>query len=385
MNEQAPDQNLNPNPAEIIPPNPDNELPAGQPAPVTPPAAPAPPATPAPSDQATEKKLEDMLAEAEKKAGGVPSTGTPAKRKRRRWWIFWLVLIIILATLAGGGWYFWINFLAFPKTLTPISENISLLYRAAAFPTGLAHIKDNQLQPELHNLPQLLEGDVYHAYLTRTKYRIEDQGRISEYNFPLRHDAYLLGSFILDEEGALLDAKSQKRISSLFVEPSLLERPVSGSGGIEISLKIASSPLQKTGQVREAFYQLKGVTLLSGVFNQNWQAELEFPLVSQLEQISGIVERDSNQLRFRLSNTLPLLEAENLGFRFGLWLAKFQGPNVVKEKQIGILDGKRSNFTFTVGIPSDLQDFDRVVISLEPINDSDPSSYDLKPFEAQIE
>jgi len=406
--EPVPEEKMPPLPAESgtsVPPVPRAERPAE--------STPIPPEAPKPSEAlGPEKKPveetpispvspvppifppepEDMLRETEPKEPTPPTTpaiippvALPAKPypaekpRRRRWWIFWVILIL-LAALSAGAWYLWTS-LRLPS-FVETKQNYSLLYRAATFPYGQATIENNRLKLSLQNMPRLLDQEVYHAYLMRSYYRLEDQGRISEYKQILRHEASLLGSFVLDEQNGLVDAKTNQKISSLSIDPALLEQTNSSTEGVDLKTVIATSAPDQTGQLTSTAPNLKGVTLLSGQLSSSLKADLEFPLVSELEQSSGLVRIEGNQLQVRLNN-LPLRGEDLLGLQYAIWLAKFQGPNVVKERQLGILESTQP--TVTVRIPDDFRDFDRVVISFEPETDSDPSIYDLKPFEARIE
>jgi hypothetical protein len=364
MDKQVPNQNLNPNTPKIIPPNPDNELTAGQPVPVMPPATPTTsPAVPVSPDQATEKKLEDMLAEAERKAGSVPPLGAPAKRKRRRW-LVWLIVILLLIG-GAAAWYF-LMYKPQQQATAPAAvvtqRNATLVYRSSTFPTASLTVRGSSATLTVRTLNPLADAPYALVLVKNSGAVLPTAPRLDD------PQALALGNFEINTEGQVVSDKNQ---NNTF--------PVSQAiSNYDTALVVVNSSNSKVS------------VIMSGKLSQDPRdptsttANLAFPV--DLSNLSGSLQiktLQSGKQELEVNfNSLPDVAA--LSYAYEAHLVKFEGPYVTKDEAIGRFPGNQVGVAVNLPIQDDLGSFTNLVISLEPSWDTNKDISQIKPFIAEL-
>jgi len=361
------DQNKDLEQAGIIPPNPDNELPAPaeivkpeQPAvaPVNTTPSPTPPVT-----AAADKKLEDMLGEAEKQMASTPATPIKQPRKRKRW-LIWLVLLIIVIG-GAAAWYFLYRLpqqRAFePETVTD-QTSATIIYRASTFPTATLTIQNNAATLSTKLLNPISETP-YVLVLANSQDGLPKQlPQIGN------DQAIQLGDFDIDASGKVVISSGEN--GSFTVPDSIANYDtavVMISNGDEASIVMSGKLYQDEQNTTKTL------------------AKLAFPV--DLSQLTG-----NMQVKTLAGKTNPAIEISfnqlpdlaDLGYTYEAHLVKFEGPYVTQDKAIGRFPGNKLGVDISLPAQTKLTDFTNLVISLEPLWDNNQEISQMKPFIAEL-
>lgn len=342
----------------ITPPNPDNELTAGTPAPVVPTPIP----TPSAATANAEKVLEDKLAEVEQ-ASIRSAAVSPRPAKKRKRWIIWLVIILLIIGGAAAGYFFW--YLPQQQTYIPeqVTEqrNATLIYRASTFPTGTLVIKNGVATITARLLNPL--SDASYALVLA---KIGD-GSLSNKVLSSNDSnvAVLVDTFIIDSQGKVIGKKSGDATFAVGNSDLYDTALVMIDGGVNDSIVMEGKLNQDERE--------------PGAINTT----LAFPV--DLSALSGSVniktlQDNKNGLEIAF-NELP--DIANLGYAYEAHLVQFDGPYVKQDEAIGRFPGNKLGVDVNLS-PIDLTGFTNLVISLEPTWDTNKDISQIKPFIAEL-
>lgn len=277
-----------------------------------------------------------------------------------RWWVWALVGVVILS-IVGGLLYWWNSRPAKEETgivldSIPVTKKGDLVARASTLPSGTVRRNSTSLSLSLENM-----GNLYPANYTYAIQLVSlgDSGIESSIS---------LEPFGIDEEGGIRNEAGEEQTTFAISD-------VTGYSKVNIVVHQPNAT------------QSQPPTVLIGDLPQVGQSVALVPPVNFSNSNGGVAvkyneETKQYEVTVDVSN-LPQVEA--WGWRYQVWLAKLDGPYVNDTQSAGVLAVNRDgsgNHLFESS--RDLSDFDSLIISLEPQEDTDSSISPVRVLSADL-
>ncbi|MFH0905345.1 MAG: hypothetical protein V1826_01330 [bacterium] len=370
---QQPDDGQRPSQPEAPKVEPIENLPLPEltPSPMAP-AGPIIPAVPTPASipEPTTTPVVDMLDEASNApqpttaesttlaqlvAPIIGETTTPKKTSKRKWIIAGVVALIVIAI--GIGTYLWLAPRLQPR-LESYTNFSTLLYRASTMPTATVSRQGQTLSLESFQLPSLPVAQYnYSLFLTA---KTADGLSVEK-----------VQDFIVNADGTLYDLENN-------LADKFTVRDWADYNGVRVVINDQANNNDTAITVLEGLLPESGAT-----------AKLDFP--TSFSQASGkvSVEFDATDKQYKANVDITSLpEVRDLGWKYEAWLVKMNGPFVEKLIPAGAFDSAGASFTtntrHTYTTEQKLEDYTQLVVSLEPLSDTDENIFAIRPFSGQL-